>query len=68
MKELQFRDADKDGKPLIAYDEARRQPFLWDENDKVFNYLVSINSRNESVARYGAQKEDENSLIITMLI
>jgi alpha-amylase len=53
---------DKDGKPLIAYDEARRQPFLWDENDKALTTWFPLIHGNESVARYGAQKEDENSL------
>lgn len=53
---------DENGNELIAYDEARRQPFLWDENDKALTTWFPLIHGNDKVRRVGAQIEDEDSL------
>ena len=52
----------QDGNPIIVYDEGRRQPFLWDNDDPALTTWFPLIHGNEDVARVTAQKEDANSL------
>ncbi len=53
---------DQNGLPIKVYDEARRQPFLWDANDPALTTWFPLIHGNEEIPRLGMQKEDTNSL------
>ena len=54
---------DEKGNPLLVYDEARRQPFLWDVDDDAMTKWFPLVDGNNEVARYSKQLNDPNSLL-----
>ncbi len=54
---------DSEGNLIGVYDEPRRQPFLWDQDDSALTTWFPLRDGNENLARYSQQLEDENSLL-----
>lgn len=53
---------DKNGNPVTTYDEPRRQPFLWDQNDSSLTTWFPLIDGNESLPRLTENKENPDSL------
>ena len=54
---------DSEGNLIGVYDQPRRQPFLWDQDDSALTTWFPLRDGNENLARYSQQLEDENSLL-----